>query len=56
MHHSGEKGTVLEGEIHVLFIISYPEKFKAGTVYEEPIIAIDILPTFVKFAGGEIRE
>jgi arylsulfatase A-like enzyme len=52
----GEKGTLLEGGIHVPFIISYPEKFKAGIVYEEPVIAMDILPTFVSLAGGEIRE
>lgn len=52
----GEKQTVLEGGIHVPFIISYPEKIKAGTVYAEPVISLDILPTFVKLAGGEIRE
>jgi len=52
----GEKQTLLEGGIHVPFIISYPEKFKAGTLYEEPVISLDILPTFVKMAGGEIKE
>ena len=52
----GQKGTLFEGGIHVPFIISYPEKYKAGTVYENPIIALDILPTFVEMAGGEIVE
>lgn len=52
----GQKGTLLEGGIHVPFVISYPEKFQAGTVYEKPVIAIDILPTFVSLAGGELKE
>ena len=50
----GQKGTLFEGGIHVPFIISYPEKFKAGTIYENPVIALDILPTFIELAGGEI--
>jgi arylsulfatase A-like enzyme len=52
----GEKQTVLEGGIRVPFVISYPEKFTAGIVYEAPVISLDILPTFVKLADGEIRE
>ena len=52
----GQKGTLFEGGVHVPFIISYPEEYKAGTVYEKPVSALDILPTFVAFAGGEDRE
>ncbi len=52
----GQKGTLFEGGIHVPFIMSYPEKYEAGTVYEQPVIALDILPTFVELAGGEIVE
>jgi len=52
----GQKGTLFEGGIHVPFIISYPEKYKAGTVYEKPVISLDLLPTFVAFAGGKISE
>ena len=50
----GQKGTLFEGGIHVPFIISFPKKYKAGTVYENPVIALDILPTFIELAGGEI--
>ena len=50
----GQKGTLFEGGIHVPFIISYPEKYKAGTVFKKPVIALDILPTFVALAGGDI--
>ncbi len=52
----GQKGTLFEGGIHVPFIISYPRNYKAGTVYEKPVISLDILPTFVELAGGEIEE
>ena len=52
----GQKGTLLEGGIHVPFIISYPQKYNAGSVYKKPVISLDILPTFVKLAGGEIRN
>jgi len=52
----GQKGTLFEGGIHVPFIISYPEKFKSGKVYEKLVISIDILPTFVALAGGVIDE
>lgn len=52
----GQKGTLFEGGIHVPFIISYPEKYRAGTVYKKPVIALDILPTFIELAGGVITE
>ena len=52
----GQKGTLFEGGVHVPFIISYPEEYKAGMVYKKPVSALDILPTFVAFAGGEIGE
>jgi len=51
----GQKGTLFEGGIHVPFIISYPQKYKAG-VYDKPVISLDILPTFVELAGGVISE
>ena len=50
----GQKGTLYEGGVHVPFIISYPKEYKSGTVYEKPVSALDILPTFVAFAGGKI--
>lgn len=52
----GQKGTLLEGGIHVPFIISYPGKYKAGMVYDKPVISLDLLPTFVALAGGEISD
>ncbi|MCP4313787.1 MAG: sulfatase-like hydrolase/transferase, partial [Bacteroidetes bacterium] len=52
----GQKGTLFEGGVHVPFLISYPEVYNAGTKYEKPVSALDILPTFISFAGGELEE
>jgi arylsulfatase A-like enzyme len=52
----GQKGTLFEGGVHVPFIISYPKEYNAGTVYEKPVSALDILPTFVAFARGGTGE
>lgn len=51
----GQKYTLFEGGIRVPFIISYPQKLTAG-VYNEPVISVDILPTFIELAGGVIKE
>jgi arylsulfatase A-like enzyme len=53
---SGQKSTLFEGGIHVPFVISCPGKFKAGTVYDKPVISLDILPTIIGLAGGEISD
>lgn len=53
---SGTKGTFLEGGIHVPFVAQWPEKIKAGTVYENQIITLDVLPTAVAAAGGTIAD
>ena len=52
---NGRKGILLEGGIRVPFVISYPEKLKSG-VYNKAITALDLAPTFVALAGGEITK
>ena len=63
---SGYKGQVLEGGIRVPFIIQWPSRtpghpervegwkqgLPAGKVYEQPVIALDVVPTVVAAAGG----
>ena len=49
----GQKGTVYEGGIRVPFLMSWPARFKAGSVYSRPIATIDILPTVLGAAGVE---
>ncbi|MGH9632387.1 MAG: sulfatase [Bryobacteraceae bacterium] len=52
----GYKGDVLEGGIRVPFAMQWKRKLPAGTVYEHPVIALDILPTAVAAAGGSLSQ
>ncbi len=51
----GFKGDVLEGGIHVPFIMQWKGKLPAGTIYEEPVISLDILPTTLAAIGADIQ-
>ncbi len=53
--YSGGKSQMLEGGIHVPFIMQWKGTLPAAKVYEEPVISLDILPTTLAAAGGEIR-
>jgi arylsulfatase A len=48
------KGTVWEGGHRVPFIARYPGKIPAGQECHELMATMDILPTCVKLAGGEV--
>jgi arylsulfatase A-like enzyme len=48
----GDKGQTLEGGIRVSFFVSWPGKIPAGKTYDEPVIALDILPTAGGVAGA----
>jgi arylsulfatase A-like enzyme len=41
----GAKGSFYEGGIRVPFAMQWPGKIKAGTVYEKPVISLDIFGT-----------
>ncbi|MCU0857223.1 MAG: sulfatase-like hydrolase/transferase [Pontiellaceae bacterium] len=47
----GFKGEDFEGGVRVPFIVSWPEKLKAGTVCDVPVWSIDILATALAAAG-----
>lgn len=47
----GGKGTVYEGGHKVPAMAWWPGTIKAGTVSDEPIISIDVMPTLLKLAG-----
>ncbi len=51
----GQKSTVLEGGMRVPFLLHWPARLPAGAVYSEPIISLDLVPTFVAAAGGTIE-
>lgn len=48
----GDKGQVWEGGIRVPFFVSWPGRLPAATVYDQPVSAIDILPTACAAAGA----
>ncbi len=54
--YNGQKGILLEGGVHVPFIMSWPNTIPAGSTYENPVISLDFAPTFIDLAGGEITE
>lgn len=47
----GAKGQVYEGGMRVPFLVSWPAKIKPGT-YDQPVIALDFLPTALAAAGA----
>jgi len=50
----GKKGTLWEGGVRVPWAMRWTGKIPAGSVIEEPVIALDLLPTFVEAAGGKV--
>ncbi|WP_289040669.1 sulfatase [uncultured Zobellia sp.] len=53
---SGTKANHLEGGIRVPFLMSWLGKLKPNTVYDNPISTLDLLPTFVTAAGGNVSD
>jgi len=51
--YNGQKGILLEGGIHVPFIMNWPAQLDAGKTFNDPVTALDIAPTFVELAGGK---
>ena len=47
----GFKAEVYEGGHRVPAIAWYPNKFKEGTITDEPVMTMDFLPTFLDFIG-----
>lgn len=51
----GSKTTVLEGGIRVPMFFKWPAMLPAGMTKDEMVSSLDILPTFLKAAGGSIK-
>jgi arylsulfatase A-like enzyme len=51
----GSKRTTLEGGVRVPFAIQWKGHIAAGTVFNRPVIQLDIQPTALAAAGVEIR-
>ncbi len=50
----GYKGQVLEGGIRVPFIVQWQGRLPGGKTFEQPVIALDILPTVLAAAGVQV--
>jgi len=50
----GEKGTLYEGGVRVPFLMQFPGKIAAGTVYEKPVLSLDLFPTALDLAGVRV--
>ena len=53
---NGQKGILLEGGIRVPYFMRWPGKLPAEKTINYPVISLDILPTFVELAGGQITK
>lgn len=52
----GGKGMLYEGGVRVPFIWRWPGQIGAGTTSDEPIITVDLYPTFVELAQSKPKE
>jgi arylsulfatase A-like enzyme len=50
----GDKGQTLEGGIRVPFFVSWPGKLPAGKTFDQPVTALDVLPTVCSAAGATL--
>jgi arylsulfatase A-like enzyme len=50
------KHSVYEGGIHVPFIVSWPCRLPKGTVCDEPVISLDVLPTICAATGARLPD
>ena len=52
----GTKGTTWEGGMRVPCIVSWPRTIPGGQVCGQLVASLDLLPTIVELAGGEVDE
>jgi len=53
---NGQKGILLEGGMHVPYVVHFPGRIEAGKKYLPMVSSVDFAPTFLKAAGGSIDE
>jgi arylsulfatase A-like enzyme len=52
----GSKRQTLEGGVRVPFVMHWKGKLPAGTVYDKPVIQLDVQPTALAAAGIEAKD
>lgn len=53
--YRGTKWTLWEGGIHVPMMVQWPGRIPAGRTLDQPVMQIDILPTAIAAAGGQVQ-
>ena len=46
----------MEGGIRVPMFMHWPERIKAGAVFDHPVLGLDLYPTFAALGGASIPE
>jgi len=54
--YRGGKGSFYDGGVHVPFMACWPAQIPAGTVYDYPVISLDIARTAVELAGADATK
>ena len=54
--YRNRKGSSWEGGQRVPFLAHWPGKIPAGTVSSEPVMNIDLYPTLISLAGGQLPD
>lgn len=49
-----DKGSTHEGGIRVPMFVHWPAQVPAGEVFDHPVLALDLYPTFAALAGAEV--
>ena len=49
----GHKAQMYEGGIRIPLILRYPDGIRAGQVFQQPVISLDLYPTFCNLAGAQ---
>ena len=52
----GGKGNYYEGGIRIPFIMQWPQVLPKGKTYTQPVIALDLLPTFAAAAQKPVKD
>jgi len=50
----GGKGGLYEGGVRVPWAMRWPGKIQPGSVIDDPVIALDLIPTFLTAGGGKV--
>jgi N-acetylglucosamine-6-sulfatase len=55
-HQRGDKRLMYEESLRIPLMIRYPERVRPGTTNSDMVLNIDVAPTLIELAGGEVPE